>query len=273
VSDDPSELSARSVAYLRDVQYRDSSKLTARANLHSRYGTAATPWFSWVVQQIEWRRDAIVLEVGCGPGWIWEQARHGVPGDLQLMLTDLSVGMVTEAVERTRASFGDVDGAVVNAQCLPFDDHTFDVVVANHMLYHVPDPALAISELRRVLRDDAVLLASTNGPSHLRELDEITSEVFGSRKLPRYMEAFGAQNGGEILGAQFPSVEWRRYDGDLVCTNVDDVLAYLASMPPGERASEVDLQRLNDVLTKKFAERDGTLKITKETGVFVCRTS
>ena len=112
VTDEPSVPSGRSVAYLRDVQYRDSSKLTARANLHSRYGTASTPWFAWVVQQIEWRRDAVVLEVGCGPGWIWEQARHGVPGDLHLMLTDLSIGMVSEAVERTRASFGDVDGAV-----------------------------------------------------------------------------------------------------------------------------------------------------------------
>jgi SAM-dependent methyltransferase len=273
VTDEPSAPSGRSVAYFRDVQYRDSSKLTARANLHSRYGTASTPWFSWVVQQIEWRRDAVVLEVGCGPGWIWEQARHGVPGDLHLMLTDLSIGMVGEAVDRTRASFGDVDGAVVNAQCLPFDDQTFDVAVANHMLYHVPDPARAVSELRRVLRDDGVLLASTNGPSHLRELDEIASEVFGPRTMPRYMETFGAQNGGGILGTQFPNVEWRSYDGDLVCTNVDDVLAYLVSMPPGERATEVELQRLHDVLTEKFAERDGALKITKETGAFICRTS
>ena len=204
VSDEPSAPAGRSVAYFHDVQYRDSSKLTARANLHSRYGTAPTPWFSWLVQQIAWRRDAVVLEVGCGPGWIWEQARHGVPGDLQLMLTDLSIGMVSEAVERTRASFGEVDGAVVDAQCLPFADQTFDVVVANHMLYHVPDPAVAVSELRRVLRDDGVLLASTNGPSHLRELDEISSEVFGPRRLPRYMEAFGAQNGAEILAREVP---------------------------------------------------------------------
>jgi SAM-dependent methyltransferase len=255
------------------VQYHDSSKLTARANLHSRYGTASTPWFSWIVQQTGWLRDAVVLEVGCGPGWIWEQARHGVPGDLQLVLTDLSIGMVNEAVQRTRASFGDVDGAVVNAQCLPFGDQTFDVVVANHMLYHVPDLPQAVGELRRVLRADGVLLASTNGPSHLRELDEIASEVFGPRSTPRYMELFGAQNGGEILGAHFPSVEWRSYDGDLVCTNVDDVLAYLVSMPPGERATDSELQRLHQAISDKFAEQDGALKITKETGAFVCRLS
>ena len=143
MSDGPDQDFGNSLAYFRDVQYRDSTKLTARANLHSRYGTANLPWFAWVVKQIKWKRDAVVLEVGCGPGWIWEQARHGVPGDLHLMLTDLSIGMVEEAVERTRASFGDVDGAVVNAETLPFAAHTFDIVVANHMLYHVPDPSQA----------------------------------------------------------------------------------------------------------------------------------
>src|SRR6476646_11353694 len=130
MNDRPDQDVGHSLECFRDVQYRDSAKLSARANLHSRYGTAAMPWFAWVVKQVKWKRDAVVLEVGCGPGWIWEQARHGVPGDLQLMLTDVSIGMVEEAVERTRASFGDVDGAVVTAQCLPFDDGTFDTVVA-----------------------------------------------------------------------------------------------------------------------------------------------
>ena len=46
-----------------------------------------------------------------------------------------------------------------------------------------------------------------------------------------------------ILGAHFASVEWRSYDGDLVCTNADDVLAYLVSLPPGERATDDELQR------------------------------
>jgi 2-polyprenyl-3-methyl-5-hydroxy-6-metoxy-1,4-benzoquinol methylase len=138
VTDETDRFISRDVAYFRDVQYRDSTKLTARANLHTRYGTASTPWYSWVVQQITWSRDGTVLDVGCGPGWIWEQARHALSADLQLTLTDLSPGMVAEAVDRARANFGAVDGAVVNAQFLPFTESSFDVVVANHMLYHVP---------------------------------------------------------------------------------------------------------------------------------------
>lgn len=270
---EPNRFFARDVAYFRDVQYRDSSKLTARAHLHSRYGTASTPWFSWVVQQIKWSRDGVVLEVGCGPGWLWEQARHALSADLQLTLTDLSDGMVGEAVERARASFGAVDGAVVNAQSLPFAARSFDVVVANHMLYHVPDPLQAVEELARVLRDDGVLVASTNGPTHLRELHEILAEVFGPRSMPRYMEAFGSHTGGSVLEAHFANVEWHGYDDDLVCTNADDVLAYLASFPPGERATDAELQRLRDVLADRFAEGGGVLSVTKETGAFLCRSA
>jgi SAM-dependent methyltransferase len=273
MTDERNQRFGRSVAYVRDVQYRDSSKLTARANLHARYGTASTPWFSWVVQQIEWRRDAVVLEVGCGPGWLWEQARHALSADLQLTLTDLSVGMVGEAVERVRASFGAVDGAVVNAQSLPFTGSSFDVVVANHMLYHVPDPLQAVEELARVLDDDGVLMAATNGPSHLRELDEISTEVFGPRSTPRYMESFGSHTGRSMLEAHFANVEWRGYDGDLVCTNADDVLAYLVSLPPGERATDAELQQLHDVLADRFAASGGVLSVTKETGAFLCRSS
>ena len=116
------------------------------------------------------------------------------------------------------------------------------------MLYHVPDPAQAVAELRRVVQDDGVLIAATNGPSHLRELDEISSEVFGPRTGPRPHEAFGAHNGSGILGEHFASVEWCSYDGDLVCTNADDVLAYLVSFPPGERANDDELQRLGDAV-------------------------
>ena len=41
-------------AYLRDVQYRDSSRLAARARLHVKYGTAPVAWFPWLATQVDW---------------------------------------------------------------------------------------------------------------------------------------------------------------------------------------------------------------------------
>ena len=76
-----------------------------------------------------------------------------------------------------------------------------------------------------------------------------------------------------ILDEHFASVEWCRYDGDLVCTNADDVVAYLVSFPPGERATDDEIQRLGDAVARALTEGDGVLHVTKETGVFVCRPS
>jgi hypothetical protein len=48
-------------AYLRDVQYADSSRLAARARLHVKYGTAPVAWFPWLATQVDWPGSARVL--------------------------------------------------------------------------------------------------------------------------------------------------------------------------------------------------------------------
>src|SRR5436305_15089237 len=64
---------------------------------------------------------------------------------------------------------------LMDAQAIPFEDRGFDAVIANHMLYHVPDRGLALAEVRRVLKPGGRLYTSTIGGSHLRELDELVS--------------------------------------------------------------------------------------------------
>jgi len=48
--------------YLQTVQYADSNRLSARANIHAKYGRGG--WFSWVASQLDWRCEGDVLEVG-----------------------------------------------------------------------------------------------------------------------------------------------------------------------------------------------------------------
>jgi ubiquinone/menaquinone biosynthesis C-methylase UbiE len=258
--------------YLREVQYRDSTRLAARARLHVKYGTARVAWFPWVATQIDWPAGARVLEVGCGAGWLWAEASAHLPGGLRLTLTDLSRGMVTEAVGRV-AGLGRhrrVEGRIADVQALPFAARSFDVVVANHMLYHVPDPGLAVSELARVVRPDGVLIAGTVGPSHLRELAEIRAEVFGGPCVLPTVDTFGIEVGEPMLRGCFADVEWRHYDDWLDCTDPDDVLAFLASTPPVEGASQDDHHRVVEAVHRRFAAGGGRMRISKETGVFVC---
>ena len=260
----------RDQKYLKVDQYRDSSNLVPRWVLHEEYSTADVPWFEWVALQIEWQRGARVLEIGCGPGWFWDRA-HDVLPRLHLTLSDLSRGMVDEAVTRVSGMPHHLSAAgfAADAQALPLDDNAFDIAIANHMLYHVPDPRLAVTEVARVLAPSGVFVAATNGPRHLRQLMEIRTEVFGAEATSaRHAEIFGPENGYGMLRASFASVQWIGYDDELVCTNPVDVVAYLASFPPAQQAGDAARRRLEDAVAARFTG-DGLFRVTKETGVFV----
>jgi SAM-dependent methyltransferase len=258
-------------AYLRNVQYSDSTRLSARASLHVKCGTAPVAWFPWLASQVTWPRRARVLEVGCGTGWLWIEAAAHLPRDLDLTLTDLSEGMVIEALARVDSGrrHRRVVGGVADAQTLPCMEHHFDVAVANHMLYHVPEPAKAVAELRRVLRPEGLLVAATNGRGHLRELFEIRDDVFG-RPETTVADVFGIDIGHSILASGFDDVEWLPYEDRLVCYDPDDVVAFLASFPPAEDASPAQQERLAAAVRERFDAGGGVLEISKETGVFLC---
>lgn len=259
-------------AYLRQVQYRDGAKLSDRAQLHVKYSTAAMAWYPWLCRQIDWPVSPRVLEVGCGTGWLWVEATAVLPEDLDLTLTDLSEGMVHDALERIGGrGRHHLVGHVADVQALPFVGEQFDVVIANHMLYHVPDPRLGVREMARVARPDGLVVAATNGFNHLRQLWEIRDEVFGPDPSLWFTDVFGIDNGGDMLRDQFADVTWVPYEDRLICLDPGDVLTFLRSCPPAETATPAQLDHLASVVAERFAAGDGVLEVAKETGVFVCR--
>jgi SAM-dependent methyltransferase len=91
------------------------------------------------------------LEVGSGTGFfLLNLAQAGV---LQRgHVTDISPGMVEAAVANGAALGLDVQGRVADAESIPYDDGTFDLVVGHAVLHHIPDVELALREVLRVLR-------------------------------------------------------------------------------------------------------------------------
>lgn len=264
--DERSAFAGGDQGYLRDVQYATGEKLDARAHLHRTYTTAPVPLGRFEAALIDWQRVSDVLECGCGTGRFWE----GHPGSrsMRLTLTDLSPGMVEEATARaSTAGFERVDGQACDVQALPFADASFDVVVANHMLYHVPDPDLGVAELARVLRPGGVALVATNGYGHMREVNDAIAGVFGSHE-ERLYEVFGIDTGEARLREQFGTIVWHAFANDLVVDDPEAVIAYGLSFPPGESATEEQRQQFSEAVRRRFV--DGRLRIRTRAGVFVC---
>jgi SAM-dependent methyltransferase len=252
-------------------QYRDSRKLAARGRLNSEYTIAETGWFPWVARQLPLTSGDRVLDIGCGPGWFWAAVANELPEKLDLTLSDFSPGMVQEAVERCQPlPFASVTGRQADASALPFEDGTFDAVIAMHMLYHVPDPSRGIAEMYRVLKPGGFLAVTTNGARNMRGLYALTT-VFGSPPFDPAGAAFGYDTAEHIMQAQFGTVAMTEHPARLRVTEPEDVFLALTSYPPGDRADETQLAAFRDAIAAAFQAGNGVLEVEKETGLFISR--
>ena len=258
--------------YLRDTQYQDPSNLQARMALVGKHTQGAEPWYPWLATRFEWPEDGDVIDVGCGPGVLWTNIADLLPR-LRLTLADLSDGMVATAVNAVEVlpHIELVEARSCDAQALPFANTSFDVAVANHMLYHVPRPADAVRELARVLREDGVLLASTNGPHHLDAVSDIQDEVYGVSTRTLIGRRFGRDGGQTILEASFAEVVWHEHPGELVCDEPDDVYAFIASTAIAQESDPAKLETVRLVIARLFEAGGGVLRTPVDSGCFVAR--
>jgi ubiquinone/menaquinone biosynthesis C-methylase UbiE len=262
---------SRDTEYFKDHQYRTTDRLDSRISLHEKYSTAKIDWFSWLHTKIDWKSASDVLEVGCGTGLFWDDKAPLVTPPLNVIVSDLSMSMVEATLLRAGAHLEKVSGLVADVQELPLPTSSVDLVIANQMLYHVPDLDRGLSELRRALKPGGILFASTVGPRHLKELFEVKTSVFGGSTQTTHVDVFGSVNGTEILSKFFTAVTWTPFDDRLLCTDPRDVEAYLRSTPPGEDASVLELEVLRSTIADRFNAGNGTFEVTKDVGVFSAR--
>jgi ubiquinone/menaquinone biosynthesis C-methylase UbiE len=139
----------------------DAAEYAAAYDGSSRFARYFQSRLYVVGEQLRARRSGDLLDVGCGPGMMIRQLVDSRPGDFKITGLDLSAGMVNEAA--TRLHDTNVEMRIGRAECLPFPDASFDVVLALGVLEYT-DLSLAISEISRVSRPGGLVLVTMLNP-------------------------------------------------------------------------------------------------------------
>jgi SAM-dependent methyltransferase len=158
---------------------------------------------------------------------------------------DFSPGMVLKGAELVAGL--PVRFFVADAQSLPLLDGTFDVVMARHMLYHVPDIQRAVAEAARVLRPGGQFLAITNSartmPEHFGLCQQVAARFPAKANPDRATGRFTLENGATFLQPHFSRVEVCTLPGTLRFPAAQPYMDYFASaralmMRPGHTDAE-----------------------------------
>jgi SAM-dependent methyltransferase len=248
---------------LRGVQYRTDANLAARQSIY-RFQRPRVDLARMVLDLAALSGRETVTEVGCGNGiYLAELARRGHAG--RVLGVDLSPGMLDAA--RSRAPAATL--AVGDAAAIPLRDDASDLTISAHMLYHVPQPAAAVRELRRVTRPGGQVLVVLNGDEHLRELRDIVTAALAEFRGGRAFatEQLRLDRGEELLAAEFTSITRHDFTSELHIPDRQPVEDYVRSMAISDLAEP-------DALIAAVAARtpaSGIFRVRTHTGCLICR--
>lgn len=224
----------------------------------------------WVLDHHRWAGTESVLDVGRGAGAyelaLWRRADR-------IVGVDLSSGMLVPVTDASRASL-----VVGDAQQLPFSKHVFDVGLAAHMLYHVPDISRALGELVRALRPGGTALLVANGSDDKQEIlalwQEAAAAVSGSFSLPAWTGRFNIDNGVDLVEQMFRDISVDVLTGQFRFPTPEPVMAWVNSLRAGTE-QEIETATWNAVAAElqmrleQRIERLGHFTARKSSGVIV----
>lgn len=245
-------------------QYSTPANLSTRISIHSKYSTNKQGFGSWIVSHYDIRPGTAVLELGCGTGEMWLGRQEMIRGCAQFVLSDFSEGML----EKARETLGDADGIdyrTIDIQEIPFPDGTFDTVIANMMLYHVPDLYRALKEVRRVLKKGGTFYCATFGEKGMMDF---ICDLFSAYHVKNEVNRnFTLQNGEDKLYSVFGKVQCLRYEDALEVTDAEDMTDYICSLTGMTELRQLPRDEIRAVLEKNMS--GGILRIPKEYGMFI----
>lgn len=170
---------------------------------------------------------------------------------------------------------GNFEYEVMDAQNITYPDNYFDIVIANLMLYHIPNRKKAFSEITQVLKTDGTFYASTFGRNNMRELNDIFSDYYPQLKcsLDVLSNEFGLENGKSKLENYFEDIQVEKYPDHLEIDKAEPIINYVLSFGKNKAfLGDKKIESLRTYLNEEIESR-GKITVTKDTGVFIAKIS
>ena len=252
-------------------QYKNASNLDIRIGLHQKYSQNPQPWFEWIYEQLNLKEKDEVLELGCGTGELWKN--KNLPKDVHVTLSDQSQGMVKDARNYVGEGKGQISYQTIDCRQIPKENHSFDKVIANHVLFYLDDRQQVFNEIKRVLKQNGIFICSTYGSSHMQEITQLIKDFDERITLSdhKLYDVFGLENGEEQLKKVFSQVKEVDYEDELLVDQPEPLISYILSCH-GNQHEYLNHRYLEfkDFVRKKMAAK-GVIKITKSAGIFICK--
>lgn len=226
--------------------YQSPVPLTTRVDVFARYLRLAGDSLASMRDAVAGLPSATALDLGCGIGVPLLPVGPTLFDHRGMVGVDLSHAQVTLVARELASRQLPCRLVTADGARLPFGSSTFDLVMARHMLYHFPDPSVAVAEVRRVLQEPGAMVATTNSARSRPELQDAHREAvqqLGGTLVERVSARFSAENGAELLGSFFDEVRTVPWHGVLLFPDVGAVLAYYRSATYFQRAFDEEAKR------------------------------
>lgn len=254
-------------------QYQNATNISARINLHRLYSQNSQGWFPWIYEQCHIQSGMKILEIGCGDGTLWKSSLSRLPADVSITLSDISDGMLRDT--RRTLGTGDTRFLFETFDChqIPHADRSFDLVIADHLLFYCEDIPQVCREVRRVLKPGGRFLCSTYGKKHMQEVSRLVQDfderiVLSADKL---YERFGKENGREILLPYFSQIDWSSYEDSLFVPEPEPLISYILSCHGNQNQYLLDrYTEFRSFVKKRTA---GGFHISKDAGIFLAEST
>lgn len=251
-------------------QYIDASNLNANIKLQDRFGQNENGWYQWVFKNMKLNKSFKVLEIGCGNGALWEKNINCLDTNIDVTLTDICEDMLKETKQNLNKYNHNFNFKLADPSNIPFENETFDVVIANHILFYMKDLDKVLYEINRVLKKNGEFYCSTIDNSHMKELEDImlrfNSNINISEK--NIYSKFSVDNGESILKKYFKDINKYYYTDELIVDDTKGILEYIYTIPG-------NILEIIDTKKKEFESyidvninKQGELKITNSSVLF-----